>query len=111
MNAEGQVGDDRARIRGHTPESKLAVNQRRSGPRRSLPRSIPARRIRIVPTKRVQLFLSQVSRYFTLATDIDMDGDIVECAGAFLDGFAYTWFDNLDKGSASKAGRKSSMCK
>jgi hypothetical protein len=46
----------------------------------------------------VQLFLNQLSRYFQISIDIDMEGDIAEYAATFFDGFAYTWFDNLDKG-------------
>src|SRR5204862_7692860 len=46
----------------------------------------------------VHKFLSQLSPYFRLATNIDMDKDISEYILGFLDGFAFEWFDNLDKG-------------
>ena len=46
----------------------------------------------------VHLFLSQLSRYLRLATYIDMEKDIAEYLAAFLDGFAYRWFETLDKG-------------
>src|SRR5271154_102033 len=47
----------------------------------------------------VQLFLSQLSRYFRLATNVDMRKDISEYIPSFLDGFAYRWFAALDKGT------------
>src|SRR5271169_2235524 len=47
----------------------------------------------------VQLFLSQLSRYLRLATHIDMDKDISEYVASSLDGFAYKWFEALDKGT------------
>ena len=46
----------------------------------------------------VHQFLSQLSRYLRLATNVDMDDDIVEYVLGFLDGFAYRWFEALDKG-------------
>ena len=46
----------------------------------------------------VHQFLSQLSRYLRLATNIDMEDDIVEYVFGFLDGFAYRWFETLDKG-------------
>src|SRR5436305_3585371 len=45
----------------------------------------------------VQLFLSQLSRYFRLATNVDMRKDIAEYIPSFLEGFAYRWFAALDK--------------
>jgi hypothetical protein len=59
----------------------------------------------------VQQFLTEVSRYLRLATHVDMEDDISEYAAAFLDGFAYTWFENLDKGrqSAKFRGNISSL--
>ncbi|TMI83036.1 MAG: hypothetical protein E6H10_08600 [Bacteroidetes bacterium] len=47
----------------------------------------------------VHQFLSQLSRYLRLATNVDMDDDIVEYVLGFLDGFAYRWFEVLDKGN------------
>jgi hypothetical protein len=46
----------------------------------------------------VHQFLSQLSRYLRLATNVDMDKDIVEYVLGFLDGFAYRWFEAMDKG-------------
>src|SRR5439155_24273768 len=46
----------------------------------------------------VHKFLSQLSRYLHLATNVDMDKDISEYLLGFLDGFAFQWFDTLDKG-------------
>ena len=46
----------------------------------------------------VHQFLTEVSRYLRLATHVDMEDDISEYAAAFLDGFAYIWFENLNKG-------------
>lgn len=45
----------------------------------------------------VQLFLSQLSRYLRISTEIDMKADISEYVATFLDGFAYKWFNNLKK--------------
>ena len=46
----------------------------------------------------VHQFLSQLSRYLHLATNVDMEKDIVEYVLGSLDGFAYRWFEALDKG-------------
>ena len=46
----------------------------------------------------VKLFLSQLSRYLRLSTHVDMEDDISEYVTFFLDGFAYKWFETLDKG-------------
>ena len=53
----------------------------------------------------VQQFLTEVSRYLRLATHVDMEDDISEYAAAFLDGFAYNWFENLNKGRRSEKFR------
>lgn len=50
----------------------------------------------------VQQFLTEVSRYLRLATHVDMEDDISEYVAAFLDGFAYNWFETLDKGKRSE---------
>jgi hypothetical protein len=47
----------------------------------------------------VHQFLSQLSRYLRLATNVDMDADIAEYVFGFLEGFAFRWFDALDKGT------------
>jgi hypothetical protein len=44
------------------------------------------------------MFLSQLSRYLRLATNVNIDRDITEYVLGFLDGFAYCWFETLDKG-------------
>ena len=46
----------------------------------------------------VHKFLSQLSRYLRLSTNVDMDDDISEYVLGFLDGFAFEWFELLDKG-------------
>jgi hypothetical protein len=46
----------------------------------------------------VHQFLGQLSRYLRLATNIDMDADIVKYVLGFLSGFAYDWFEAMDKG-------------
>src|SRR5436190_11399458 len=46
----------------------------------------------------VHQFLSQLSRYLRLATNVDMEDNIVEYVLGFLEGFAFHWFDALDKG-------------
>src|SRR5438552_2477106 len=49
----------------------------------------------------VMLFLSQLSRYFRLATHVNLKKDITEYVLGFLDGFAYKWLETLDKGDKS----------
>ena len=46
----------------------------------------------------VHQFLSQLSRCLRLATHVDMGKDIAEYVLGFLDGFAYRWFEALEKG-------------
>ena len=53
----------------------------------------------------VQQFVTEVSRYLRLATHVDMEDDISEYAAAFLDGFAYNWFESLNKGKRSEKFR------
>src|SRR5437762_3140016 len=54
----------------------------------------------------VMLFLSQLSRYFRLATHINLKKDVTEYVLGFLDGFAYKWLESLDKGDKSFTWRK-----
>src|SRR5205814_8029838 len=54
----------------------------------------------------VMLFLSQLSRYFRLATHVNLKKDITEYVLGFLDGFAYKWLESLDKGDKSFTWRK-----
>src|SRR5437667_6140659 len=54
----------------------------------------------------VMLFLSQLSRYFRLATHVNLKKDITEYVLGFLDGFAYKWLETLDKGDKSFTWRK-----
>src|SRR5436190_22595444 len=49
----------------------------------------------------VMLFLSQLSRYFRLATHVNLKKDITEYVLGFLDGFAYKWLESLEKGDKS----------
>jgi hypothetical protein len=46
----------------------------------------------------IHQFLSQLSRYLHLVTNIDIDANIAEYVFSFLKGFAFYWFDALDKG-------------
>ena len=92
---------DKRAIRGTTPRIKEHSGK-------------PAKLFKMEPPKKysgdkdnertydaVQLFLSQLSRYFRLATNVDMRKDISEYIPSFLDGFAYRWFAALDKGTES----------
>src|SRR5436305_1385799 len=54
----------------------------------------------------VMLFLSQLSRYFRLATHVNLKKDITEYVLRFLDGFAYKWLESLDKRDKSFTWRK-----
>jgi len=54
----------------------------------------------------VMLFLSQLSRYFRLATHVNLKKDITEYVLGFLDGFAYKWLETLDKGDKSFTWRR-----
>jgi hypothetical protein len=89
---------DKARIRGRTPR----IDDTGTRSKKLFKMEPPAKYTGETDAERtyeaVQRFLSQVSRYLRLATDVDMDGDIAEYAAAFLDGFAYRWFEALDKG-------------
>ena len=46
-------------------------------------------------------FLSQLSCYLRLAISVNMKEDISEYLLRFLDGFAFEWFDILDKDEES----------
>lgn len=91
--------NDKARIRGRTPRVETGGKSKKKLFKMDPPSKYAGEKDKDRTYDAVQLFLSQLSRYFRLATDIDLDGDIAEYAGAFLDGFAYTWFENLDKGN------------
>src|SRR5436305_10904145 len=82
---------DKRAIRGTTPRIKEHSGK-------------PAKLFKMEPPKKysgdkdnertydaVQLFLSQLSRYFRLATNVDMRKDISEYTPSFIDGFAYRW--------------------
>ena len=90
---------DRERVRGRTPRVETGGQSKKKLFKMTPPAKFFGDKDKERTYETVQLFLSQVSRYLRLSTDVDMDGDIAEYVLAFLDGFAYTWFDNLDKGS------------
>ena len=90
---------DGERVRGRTPRVETVGQSKKKLFKMTPPTKYSGDKDKERTYEAVQLFLSQVSRYLRLSTDVDMEDDIAEYATAFLDGFAYTWFDNLDKGN------------
>ena len=87
---------DKEKIRGRSPRVTLGRSSKlfKADPPARYSSSTDAER----SYDAVKLFLSQLSRYLRLSTHVDMEDDISEYVTFFLDGFAYKWFETLDKG-------------
>ena len=89
---------DKQTVRGRTPRvdtSKTSKKLFKMDP----PAKYSGERDKDHTYNMVHQFLSQLSRYFRLATYIDMDEDITEYILGSLEGFAFDWFETLDKGN------------
>ena len=87
---------DRRQVRGHSAPPTT------HGKRKLFKMDPPANYVGESDSERsydaVHVFLGQLSRYFRLATYIELDKDISEYLFSFLDGYAYRWFETLNKG-------------
>jgi hypothetical protein len=93
---------DKERVRGRTPRIDTTKSSDKGSSLKLFKMDPPKKYVGEKDTERtyqaVHMFLSQLSRYLRLATNVDMDKDITEYVLGFLDGFAYCWFETLDKG-------------
>jgi Retrotransposon gag protein len=90
--------EDKERIRGRTPRIETTKKQAKLIKMDS-PKKYTGEKDNDRTYDAVHLFLSQLSRYFRLATYVDMESDISEYVLGYLDGFAYKWFEALNKGT------------
>ncbi|TMC14352.1 MAG: hypothetical protein E6J34_23745 [Chloroflexi bacterium] len=88
---------DKAKIRGRTPRIEVDTTSKKKVFKTEPPKKYTGEKDKERTYDAVQLFLSQLSRYLRISTEIDMKADISEYVAAFLDGFAYKWFSNLKK--------------
>src|SRR5216117_835424 len=86
--------------------SKVAGNRARNCSRWNPPAKYTGEKDSEMSYDAVMLFLSQLSRYFRLATHVNLKKDITEYVLGFLDGFAYKWLETLDKGDKSFTWRR-----
>src|SRR5271169_3294287 len=92
--------EDKERVRGRTPRIEGGKTTKKLF-KMDAPRKYSGEKEDERTYEAVHLFLSQLSRYLRLATYIEMDRDVSEYVLGFLDGFAYRWFETLDKGTTS----------
>ena len=88
---------DKAKIRGRTPRIEVGTTSKKKVFKTEPPKKYTGEKDKERTYDAVQLYLSQLSRYLRISTEIDMKADISEYVAAFLDGFAYKWFNNLKK--------------
>jgi len=89
---------DKQSIRGRTPRVETGGNSSKKLFKMDPPEKYSGEKDSDRTYAVVHKFLSQLSRYFHLATNVDMDKDISEYVLGSLDGFAFEWFDMWDKG-------------
>src|SRR5438876_3085201 len=94
------------RIRGRTPRIESSGKSSKKLFKMEPPAKYTGEKDSEMSYDAVMLFLSQLSRYFRLATHINLKKDITEYVLGFLDGFAYKWLESLDKGDKSFTWRK-----
>jgi RNase H-like domain found in reverse transcriptase/Integrase zinc binding domain/Retrotransposon gag protein/Retroviral aspartyl protease/Reverse transcriptase (RNA-dependent DNA polymerase)/Chromo (CHRromatin Organisation MOdifier) domain/Zinc knuckle len=92
---------DKERVRGRTPRIKTSMKTSRKLFKMEPPAKYSGEKDSDRTYESVNQFLSQLSRYLRLSTNVDMKKDIAEYVLAFLDGFAFHWFDNLEKGKGA----------
>ena len=90
---------DKQTVRGRTPRIDIKGRTTKKLFKMDPPEKYSGEKTDERTYEAVHQFLSQLSRYFRLATHIDMDADITEYVLGFLKGFAYRWFEALDKGN------------
>jgi hypothetical protein len=89
---------DKESIRGRTPRIKTGDKLNKKLFKMDPPEKYSGDKDSDRTYAAVHKFLSQLLRYLRLATSVDMKEDISEYVLGFLDGFAFEWFDTLDKG-------------
>src|SRR6266480_5404666 len=94
------------RIRGRTPRIESSGKSSKKLFKMEPPAKYTGEKDSEMSYDAVMLFLSQLSRYFRLATHVNLKKDITEYVLGFLDGFAYRWLESLDKGDKSFTWRK-----
>src|SRR5438552_1484764 len=94
------------RIRGRTPRIESSGKSSKKLFKMEPPAKYTGEKDSEMSYDAVMLFLSQLSRYFRLATHINLKKDITEYVLGFLDGFAYKWLETLDKGDKSFTWRR-----
>jgi hypothetical protein len=80
---------DQQRVRGRTPRIETDLKSSKKLFKMDPPKKYVGEKDSERTYQAVHMFLSQLSRYLRLATNVDIDRDITEYVLGFLDGFAY----------------------